>query len=139
MTNGTNGSSESRLDRVERILEGIALRQESIAQQQQLLTEQLQQTRAIADSNARSIQRVERITESNTESLQRVERIAESNARSVQAWEARIEENRSEAEEERSQLRVAIRELIQANQQNTIEHELFRRRFEAIDPLLDAE
>jgi cyclopropane fatty-acyl-phospholipid synthase-like methyltransferase len=110
-TNG-NGSSESRLDRIERILESMVLRQDGILEQQQLLTQQLQETRAIAD---RTLQ------------------IAESNARSIQAWEARIEENRVEAEEDRSQLRVAILQLIEANQQNTLEHELFRRRFEAIE------
>ncbi|PSB05680.1 hypothetical protein C7B76_31020 [filamentous cyanobacterium CCP2] len=91
----TNSPPEDRLDRVERILETLAV--------------ELRETRAIVDSNARSIQ----------------------------AWEARIEENRTEAEEERSRMQVLIRELIQANQQNLIEHELFRRRFEAIDPLME--
>jgi hypothetical protein len=110
MTNG-NGNNESRLDRIERILEGIAVRQD-------VMSQQLQETRAIAN---RTLQ------------------IAESNARSIQSWEARIEETRVEAEEERSELKVAIRELIRANQQNTIDHELFRRRFEAIDPPTDGE
>lgn len=101
-----NSSNESRLDRIERILESMVLRQDAISQEQQRLTQQLQRTRDVADSNARSIQ----------------------------AWEALIEQNKVEAEEERSEMKVAIRELIRANQLNTVEHELFRRRFEAIDP-----
>ncbi|WNZ24115.1 hypothetical protein HJG54_15425 [Leptolyngbya sp. NK1-12] len=110
MTNG-NGSSESRLDRIERILESMALRQDFIFQQQEILARQLQETRAIVDSNARSIQ----------------------------AWEALIEQNRVEAEEERSRLQVAVLELIEANQQNRLDHELFRRRIEAIDPQSDSQ
>lgn len=110
-------TDESRLDRVERILES--------------LTVDLQETAAIA-------QRAMQVAESNARSIQRTMQIAESNARSIQAWEARIEENREEAEDERSELKVLIRELIRANQQNTIDHELFRRRFEAIDPPTDA-
>jgi chromosome segregation ATPase len=143
----------SRLDRIERILgdvaqrqESLTQRQESLTQQQESLTQQLQETRAIADSNARALQETRAIVDSNARALQETRAIADSNARSIQAWEARIEENRVEAEEERSQLRVAtlnlqaaVNELIQANRQNAIEHELFRRRFEAIDPLLDAE
>jgi len=118
-------TGEDRLDRVERILEGIAVRQDAMSQQQQLLTQQLQETRAIAD---RTLQ------------------VAESNARSIQAWEARIEENRVEAEEERSELRVglndlreSVAELVRLSQRNEVEHELFRRRFEAIDPLTNGE
>lgn len=115
-TSNGNSNSESRLDRVERILE--------------ILAAELQQTATIARNALQ-------IAESNAQSLERIERIAESNARSIQAWEARIEENRVEAEEERSRLQVAVLQLIEANQQNRLEHELFRRRLEAIDPQSD--
>lgn len=105
----------------------------------QEIQELLLQTAQQQAMTALNIDRLER-------SVVEVLNITTSSARSIQAWEARIEENRVEAEEERSELRVAtanlqaaVNELIQANRQNTIEHELFRRRFEAIDPLLDAE
>ncbi|XPM54529.1 MAG: hypothetical protein EDM05_042570 [Leptolyngbya sp. IPPAS B-1204] len=69
-----------------------------------------------------------------TQAHARTQQQIDSNARSIQAWEALIEQNRVEAEEERSRLQVAVLELIEANQQNRLEHELFRRRLEAIDP-----
>lgn len=69
---------------------------------------------------------------------------ARSNARSIQAWEALIEQNRVEAEEERSvlqvglnemraginELRVSISDLNQANRENVLQHMEFRERFD---------
>lgn len=90
-------------------------------------------------TNESRLDRIERILEQTAGIAQRAMQIAESNARSIQAWEALIEQNKAEAEQERSEMKVLIRELIRANNQNTIDHELFRRRFEAIDPLTDGE
>jgi hypothetical protein len=96
------------------------------------LETQMQEVRELLQQTIVIVNRTAQVAESAIQ-------IANSNARSIQAWEALIEENRVEAEEERSQMQVLIRELIDANAQNRIEHELFRRRFEAIDPLVDEE
>lgn len=97
-----------------------------------------------ATNDESRLDRVERILEALAVELKETADIARSNARSIQAWEARIEENRVEAEEERSELRVGLNDLresvtalVRLSQRNEVEHELFRRRFEAIDPLND--
>lgn len=125
MTTSNGNGYESRLSAIEAILQTIAERQ---VQFQADLT-RLEQAQ----------ERVEQAQERTQRQIDATTAIANSNARSIEAWEARIEENRIEAEEERSQLKVAIRELIRANQQNMIEHELFRRRFETIEPPLGGE
>lgn len=98
-------SDLSRLDRIERILEIMVLRQDAMFQRQQLLAHQLQETRVIADSNVRAIQ----------------------------AWEARIEETRIEAEDECFELRVGLNELrelvaqlVQESRENIAQHISFR-------------
>ena len=83
------------------------------------------------------LQQTAQLQQQTQQQLQTTLDIANSNARSIAAWEALIEQNKVEAGEERSRIQVQINELIRANQQNTIDHELFRRRFEAIDPLTD--
>jgi len=131
MSNG-NGNNESRLDTIESILQNVATRLADLTITQEQFQRDLAETRAIAD---RTLQ------------------IAESNSRSIQAWESRIEENRDESEEERSELRVNmsnlsrnldrlqanVDELVQLARRNEVEHELFRLRFEAIDPLTNGE
>lgn len=90
----TNGD---RLSRVEAILEGLAQRQDRFQVQ-------LEETAAIARSNARSIQ----------------------------AWEALIEQNKVEAEEERSALAVRLTDLEQASRENIQQHFDFRERFDRV-------
>jgi chromosome segregation ATPase len=72
--------------------------------------------------------------------------LTESNARVIETLNAHTAEARDEAEEERSELRVnlntlreSVEALVRLSQQNEVEYELFRRRFEAIDPLVDEE
>jgi len=104
---------------------------------------------ALTQAQARTQQQID----ANARSIAETDAIAKSNARSIQAWESRIEENRVEAEEERSELRVNMNnlsqnldrlqghvdELVRLSQRNEVEHELFRRRFEAIDPLTNGD
>lgn len=95
-------ANDDRLSRVERILEGIAERQDRFQVQ-------LEETAAIA---------------------QRAAEVAESNARSIQAWESLIEQNKVEAEEDRSRLAVRITDLEQASVENIQQHFHFQERFD---------
>ena len=65
-----------------------------------------------------------------TQAQERTQQQIDSNARSIQAWEALIGQNRVEAEEERSQLRVELNELKQASRENIAQHFDFRERFD---------
>ena len=112
----TNGNLETRVGALEAQMQEIRELLQQTAQLQNQLQLQLIQQASNAD---------------------RIERITESNARAIQAWKALIEQNKAEAEEQRLELKVAVHELIRANQRNEVEHELFRRRFAAIDPLID--
>jgi len=76
------------------------------------------------------MQEIRAILRETAQNLREASAIAVSNARSVQAWEARIEENKIEAEEERSLLRVEINELKQASRENIEQHFEFFRRFD---------
>lgn len=97
----------------------------------------LQQTIQLQSQTSADIAALTQAQERTQRQLDITLNIANSNARSIEAWEALIEQNKVDAEEDRSRMQVLIRELIRANDQNTIDHELFRRRFEAIDPLID--
>lgn len=92
-----------------------------------------------ANGNGDRLSRIESILdrlavqqETTQQLLAETAAIANSNARSVQAWEALIEQNKVEAEEERSQLRVDINELKQANRENIAQHLEFRERFDQV-------
>lgn len=119
----TNGNLETQVAALEADVQEIRALLQQAATNIVALTQAQERTQQQVDSNARSIGETDAI--------------AKSNARSIEAWEALIEQNKVDAEEERSELRVMIRDLIRASQQNVIDHELFRRRFEAIDPLID--
>jgi uncharacterized coiled-coil DUF342 family protein len=79
-----------------------------------------------------NIDRLEQAQARTQQQLNQTQDIANSNARSVQAWEALINENRDEAEEERSVLRVTINELAQASRENIAQHIEFRARFDQV-------
>lgn len=104
MTN--DNSTESRLDNIERILQGVT---ESI----QLLAAENRATRAITESNARAIQALTNHTA-----------------------EARddAEEERSEIRLAINTMRETVAELVQASRENIAQHMEFRERFDRIQP-----
>lgn len=87
MTNGSNG----RLDRIERILEGVATRQEAISQQQEINTRTIEFLGQRIDSEAKAI-------EANSNRIADVDRtLAEAIGRALAGIEAlteRAEEDR---------------------------------------------
>jgi methyl-accepting chemotaxis protein len=128
----SDSNLEVRVSALEWQMQEIRELLQQTAQQQAENMQALRETRAITESNARAIEALANQT-------QETRNLVESNARAIEALNAHTAEARDEAEEERSEFRLAIQQLIRDGQRNEVEHELFRRRFEAIDPLVDEE
>lgn len=106
-----NGGLEQRVASVE-------------AQMQELraIVLQLAQSQAQIQQSQAQIQQAQAVTQ---QQLQEASAIALSNAKSITAWEALIEQNRVEAEEERSALAVRLTDLEQASRENIQQHFAF--------------
>jgi len=135
----TNGSLETRVTNLENRMNQIQATLQQVAELQVVGQRQINQLgdrlETLEQAQERTQEQLEltlAIVNRSAQSIERTEKIAESNARSVQAWESLISQNRDEAEEERSQLRVDINELKQANRENVAQHLEFRERFDQV-------
>ncbi len=81
-----NGSND-RLDRIERILEAVAQRQEAISQQQEINSRSIELLGQRVDSNAKAI-------EANSTSIQTLAEVAGRTLRAVEELRERVEEDR---------------------------------------------